>query len=126
MAMLNTSTIIEKAKEFAHTLASTKEFRDFQVAQRNLERDSEAHRLMQEFRKKQRELQEARMGGRFLSGDAIGDINRLRKMLMSNSTMGEYTRSQQLAIGLIQDANSAISEALGMDFGRNSSAGGPC
>lgn len=126
MGILIGNSIVEKAKSFAKILALSREFQEFHSTQEKLKQDEGARSLLEQFQKKQREVQEARMRGRGFSGDAINEIERLQRKLQSNSTIMEWAQAQQDAIGLIQDTNQEISRAAGFDFGQSSSSGGPC
>jgi len=126
MGNLNGNSIIEKAKSFAKILASSGEFQEFHSVQEKLKQDKGAQSLLEEFQKKQREVQEARMKGRGFSGSAFDEITKIRHKLQSNSTIMTWAKAQQDVIRLIQDTNQVISRAAGFDFGQNSSSGGPC
>lgn len=126
MGNLNGNSIVEKAKSFAKILASSREFQEFYSAQEKLKQDKEAQSLLEQFQKKQREVQEARMRGIGFSGEAVAEIQRLQHKLQNNSTIMAWAQAQQDAIGLIQDTNQVISNAAGFDFGQNSSSGGSC
>jgi len=126
MGILNGDTIVEKARSFSKILASSREFQELYSAQGKLNQDKEAKSLLEQFQRKQREFQEARMSGRGFSGEAIEEIENLQDKLQSNSTIMEWARAQQDAIAMIQETNQVISDAAGFDFGQNSSSGGPC
>lgn len=126
MGMLSGNSIVEKAKSFAKVLASSQEFQEFYSIQEKLKQDGEAQSLIEKFQDKQREVWEAQMGGIVLSEEAIGEIKKLQLKLQANPTIMEWTRAQQKVIGLIQDTNQVISDAVGFDFGQSSSSGGPC
>jgi cell fate (sporulation/competence/biofilm development) regulator YlbF (YheA/YmcA/DUF963 family) len=126
MGILVGNSIAEKAKSFAKILVSSREFQRFFSAQEELKKDKVAQPLLERFRSKQREFQEARMKGRGFSGDAVDEIQGLQHKLESNSIIIEWAQTQQDAISLIQDTNQVISEAAGFDFGQSSSSGGPC
>ena len=61
MGMLSGNSIVEKSKLFAKILASSQEFREFHSAQEKLKQDKEAQSLLDQFQRKQREVQEARL-----------------------------------------------------------------
>jgi len=126
MGVLIGNSIVEKAKSFAKILSLSREFQEFHSTQDKLKQNEEARSLLEEFAKKQREVQEAQMSGRGFVGDAITEIVELRRKLESNATIIEWVRAQQHAIFLIREANQAISLAAGFDFGQSSSSGGPC
>ena len=126
MAILTGNSIVGKAKSFAKILASSREFQEFHSAQEKLKQDKEAGSLLEQFQKKQREVREARMSGRGVSGNAFSEIERLQRKLQSNSIIMDWAQSQQDAIGLIQDTNQIITNAAGFGFGQSSSGGGSC
>lgn len=126
MVIVNGDSIVDKARSFAKVLASSRAFQEFYSARGKFEQDKEAQSLLEQFQRKQREFQEARIRRTVFSGDAVAEVQRLQGKLQSNSTIMQWARAQQDAIELIQIANEIISEAAGFDFGQNSSAGGPC
>jgi len=126
MGILNGNLIAEKAKAFAKVLDSSQEFQEFHSAQEKLKQDKEANSLLEQFQKKQQEVQQARLRGKGFSGDAIYEIQELQRKLQSNSIIMDLVRAQQEVISLIQEINQVISIAAGFDFGQSSSSGGPC
>lgn len=127
MKKLNGNSIVEKARSFAKILASSREFQEFYSTQEKLKQDKEALSLLEQFQRKQQEIQEARMRGRgFFSGDELDEIERLQRKLESNSTIMAWAQAQQDVIELIRKTNQVISNAAGFDFGQNSSSGGAC
>jgi cell fate (sporulation/competence/biofilm development) regulator YlbF (YheA/YmcA/DUF963 family) len=126
MGILNGNSIVEKAKSFAKILALSQEFQEFHSAQGKLKQDKEAQSLLEQFQKKQQEVQQARLRGKGFSGDAIYEIQELQRKLQSNSTIMELVGRQQDVISLIQEINQVISIAAGFDFGQSSSSSGPC
>jgi cell fate (sporulation/competence/biofilm development) regulator YlbF (YheA/YmcA/DUF963 family) len=126
MDILTDNSIVEKAKSFAKLLASSQEFQKFYSAEEKLKQNQEAQSLLEQFKRKQQEFQEARMSGRGARGDAAAEIQSLQDKLQANPTIMAWARAQQEAISMIQEANQMISSAAGFDFGRNSSSRGPC
>jgi len=126
VAILSGNSIAEKARSFAKLLTSSREFQGFYFAGEKLKQDKEAQSLLEEFRKKQRQVQEARMRGRSFSGDAFAEIQALQDKIQSNPIIMTWAWAQQDAIGLIQETNQVISNAAGFDFGQGSSSRGPC
>lgn len=110
----------------AKVLASSQEFQKFYSAEEKLKRDQEAQSLLEQFKRKQQEFQEARMSGKGIRGDAVAEIQSLQDKLQANRTIMAWAQAQQEVISLIQEVNQIISYAAGFDFGRNSSSGGPC
>ena len=126
MEQLSNEVIVEQAKVFAKTLASSQEFQKFYAAQEQFNQDQEARALLEKFQEKQREFQEARMKGTVPSETVVTEIQQLHKQVQQNVTIMAWTNAQQDAIRLIQDANKTISAAAGFDFGQTLSGNGCC
>ena len=126
MEQLSNEVIVEQAKVFAKTLASSQEFQKFYAAQEQFNQDQEARALLEKFQEKQRELQEAQMKGTVPSETVVTELQRLQKQVQQNVTIMAWANAQQDAIRLIQDANQAISVAAGFEFGQMLSGNGSC
>lgn len=126
MGILEGNSILEKAKSFAKILVSSREFQEFHSAQEKLKKDKEAQTLLEQFQRKQKEFQEARMRGGNPFDKISAEMESLQLRLQNNSSIMEWARAEQDSIGLIQETNQIISNVAGFDFGRSSSSGGPC
>ncbi|MCX5835105.1 MAG: hypothetical protein NTV99_11485 [Deltaproteobacteria bacterium] len=58
--------------------------------------------------------------------DLYVKIEALQDKIRASDTIMNWMRAEQIAIGLIQEANEAISGAAGFDFGQNASTNGGC
>ena len=126
MEQFNNETIIEQAKTFAKTLASSREFQQFYAAQEQFHQDQEARALLETYQVKQHEFQAAQMKGSGVSGSAVAEIQQLSEKVQQNFTIMAWADAQQKVIRLIQDANQTISAAAGFDFGQTLSGNGAC
>ena len=126
MEQLSNEVIVEQAKVFAKTLASSQEFQKFYAAQEQFNQDQEARALLEKFQEKQREFQEARMKGTVPSETVVTELQRLQKQVQQNVTIMAWANAQQEAIRLIQETNQAISVAAGFEFGQMLSGNGSC
>jgi cell fate (sporulation/competence/biofilm development) regulator YlbF (YheA/YmcA/DUF963 family) len=126
MEKFSDQAIVEQAKAFAKTLALSQEFQKFYATQEQFNQDQEARALLENFQEKQRELQEAQMKGRAITGDAVTEVQQLYKNVQHNLTIMIWAKAQQDAIRLIQETNQAISVTAGFDFGQTLSGNGSC
>ena len=126
MEKFSDQAIVEQAKAFAKTLALSQEFQKFYAAQEQLNQDQEARALLENFQEKQRELQEAQMKGRAITGAAVTEVQQLYENVQHNLTIMIWANAQQDAIRLIQETNQTISVAAGFDFGQTLSGNGSC
>lgn len=126
MEKFSDQAIVEQAKAFAKTLASSREFQKFYTMQEQFNQDQEARALLENFQEKQLEFQEARMRRTGLHDDAADELQQLYRSVQHNRTIMAWANAQQDAIRLIQETNQAISVTAGFDFGQTLSGNGSC
>ncbi len=119
------SSLVEKAKAFAKTLASSEEFEEYYSLQQKLKNDPEARSLLEELEKKHQELRDM-MQGKGGQEDVYVAIQELQDKIRSNDTIMSWLQAEQLAMAMIREANESITGAAGFDFGQNASTNGAC
>ncbi len=121
----NTSSLVENAKAFAKTLASSEEFEEYYSLQQKLKNDPEARSLLEELERKHQELRDM-MQGKGGQEDAYVAIQELQDKIRDNGIIMSWLQAEQVAIAMIQEANEAITGAAGFDFGQNASTNSAC
>jgi len=119
------SSLVEKAKAFAKTLASSEEFEEYYSLQQKLKNDPEARSLLEELERKHQELRDMMQGKRGQE-DVYVAIQELQDKIRSNDTIMSWLQAEQLAMAMIREANESITGAAGFDFGQNASTNGAC
>ena len=118
-------SLVEKARAFAKTLASSEEFEKYYTLQQKLKNDPEARSLLDELERKHQELRDMMQGKRGQE-DVYVAIQELQDKIRSNDTIMSWLQAEQLAMAMIREANESITGAAGFDFGQNASTNGAC
>ena len=80
------SSLVEKARAFAKTLASSEEFEEYYSLQQKLKNDPEARSLLEELERKHQELRDMMQGKRGQE-DVYVAIQELQDKIRSNDTI---------------------------------------
>ncbi|MFP4423952.1 MAG: YlbF family regulator [Candidatus Woesearchaeota archaeon] len=110
--------IKNKTKEFAQGILETKEYRAFLSASKALKENEKATNLLEEFQRKQRELQIKE------DDELMDELRRLQSEVQKDETIMTFVKSQVELINLLKKTSDTISEKIGMPF--TSIAGGCC
>ncbi len=126
MTTTSPSSLVEKARAFAKTLASSEEFEEYYSLQQKLKNDPVAHALLEDLDRVHQELRAGMTKGNRGEEDLYVQIQALQDKIQDNDIIMAWVRAQQLALAMIQEANEAITRTAGFDFGRSASANGAC
>lgn len=114
--------VLLRTDEFIGALESTRVVRRFKEAARRFEEDQEVQSLVQTFRR----FQQAQQNGGVL-GNELRDVRDAQARIQKHRVVQEFLESREAAGEFLQKTNGAISEVLGVDFGRTAGpAGGAC
>lgn len=111
----------EKAVEFAHALANSREVREFRESQEQMMKDTEAVKLLDKLQAKTRELTEKQMYGTQTQED-VREYQRFQLRMLRYPVVGRYYQSQQDLDKLVKATQDIIAKKLGISF----DSGGSC
>ncbi|MEN6509572.1 MAG: YlbF family regulator [Smithella sp.] len=117
-------SLVEKARSLAKTLASSEEFEEYYTIQHKLKNDPEARSILEEFDKKQQELNAGLMQGK--ERELFNEMTALQDKIRANETIMIFLQAEQNVIAMIRDVNEVITREAGFDFGQNASANSAC
>lgn len=126
MEVVTRKEVMEAAKEFGEALASCEEFRAIEEAQKSLNKDGEARKLLFDYQSAQRSMQMSQMWGRKIEQDELNELKSLEMKIKSNQTIKNLLDAQKRLQEVLGNLNGEISNLLGIDFAANSRAGGCC
>ena len=120
-----TSEAREALAGFASALAETPQFRAFEEASNRLQRDEAAQQALRAYQSKYESLQW------LLRLNAVGPDDRaelegLQGTMMSEGSIGAYSRAQQQLAALCQAVADALSERIGLNYAAACRASGCC
>ncbi|WP_253738990.1 halo-CC-star protein HcsL [Halohasta salina] len=109
----------QKLQAFIDAIEDSETYQQFMAANERLENDDEAMELLDEYRQKQRQMQQN------FDQSLMAELQELQEELSENETIQQHRAAQSDLIELLQETNDVISEPIGMEFAQ-SSGGGCC
>jgi cell fate (sporulation/competence/biofilm development) regulator YlbF (YheA/YmcA/DUF963 family) len=102
----------DKAHELAELLSQSEEYKEFKRAKISLEKDQDNLRLLQDFRRKQLEIQMAQLSGEEVDEEYIKQTEHLYELLSMNSKINEYLNAEYKFARMMADIQKIIGEAV--------------
>lgn len=104
-------SVNDRAHELARTLQESDEYRRYIQAKEKLQSDEENSAMLQEFRRKQIELQIAEMAGEDIE-HSLEQLENIYQMLSMNPIINEFLTAEYRLARLMTDVQKIIGEAL--------------
>lgn len=118
-------TMLEATSALAEHLVQSEAFVRFQEADRKLQADREAMRLLTEFAELRGKIR-AQQDSNAISEGEIKRLRELQSAISANHAIRELGEAQELAIALLREVNQEISGLLGVDFASLTRRAGGC
>lgn len=112
-------TVEERLQMFIDAIEDSETYQQFVDANEQLETNEEAITLLDEYRQKQREIQQN------FDQELMADLQEIQEQINTNETIQQQQAARAELIELLQQTNDVISEPIGMEFAQ-SSGGGCC
>ncbi|MFP8890701.1 halo-CC-star protein HcsL [Natrialbaceae archaeon A-CW2] len=109
----------EKLQTFIDAVADSETYQQFIEANKQLESDPEAIELLDEYRQKQRQMQQD------FDQELMAELQEIQTELSENKTIQQHRDAQSALVELLKETNDVISDPIGMEFAQ-SSGGGCC
>ena len=107
-------TVYDLAHELARNLTSTKEFQEFKKAREKLDRDQQAKKMLEDFRKKQFQVQAIKLSGKS-ADEEEKKLQNLYQIVSYNTTVNNYIEAETRFATLMSDIYNIIEKALGFE-----------
>jgi cell fate (sporulation/competence/biofilm development) regulator YlbF (YheA/YmcA/DUF963 family) len=108
----------QKLQVFIDTIEDSETYQRFKMANERLENDDEAMELLDEYRQKQRQMQQS------FDQSLMAELQEIRNEMSENKIIQQHQAAQTELIELLEQTNDVISEPIGMEFAQ--STGGGC
>lgn len=109
------SVIRQAARDFAHALAETTQFKAFERASDQLHHDLVAQQAMQAYQEKQQSLRPLLMLNA-LSPDQQEELQKLHQAFTSQPVVQEYLLAQSDLAALCQHLGDLLSDSIGLNY----------
>ena len=105
-------TAYDKAHELAKLLGKSDEYDLFKKAKHSLEQDEENVKMLQDFKRKQLEIQMAQISGTEVDEEYIRQTEKLYEVLSMNSKVNEYLNAEYRLSRLMSDIQKILGDAV--------------
>lgn len=102
----------DKAHELAKSLSQSDEYKVFRKAKNNLEQNQENVQMLQDFRRKQLEIQMAHISGEEIDEEYIKQTEKLYELLSMNPSINEYLNAEYRLSRMMSDVQKIIGDAV--------------
>ncbi|MEW6623125.1 MAG: YlbF family regulator [Bacillota bacterium] len=102
----------EIAHDLAKSLSKSDEYQEFKKAKSLLEENQESVRLLQDFRRKQLEIQMAQISGEEIDDEYLRQVESLYELLSLNPRINEYLNAEYRLARMMGDIQKIIGEAV--------------
>lgn len=104
--------ILEKARELAELISESPELSAVRAAEEEMANNDGAHALIEQFQKKQAELQQAYMNGQEMTEAQRQEMEALNKQLHDNPFIAKYFAAQDNFQQILNSVNFIITKAI--------------
>ncbi|ATW24246.1 YlbF family regulator [Candidatus Formimonas warabiya] len=104
--------ILNKAQELADALEKSDELRNLREAEKTMQSDKQAMKLMNDFRVKQLEVYNMQVAGEEPSDQLTEELDQLREKLQENLFIMDYLSAQEKVGKILEQINNIISQVL--------------
>ncbi|ARU59737.1 hypothetical protein CBW65_00760 [Tumebacillus avium] len=104
--------LYDKAHELARALQSTQEFQLLQDLKKRVDQDPSVKKILDDFRRRQWELETRRLMGEEVTEDDLGQMTRLQEALSMNDTARRYLEAEYRFGMMYADIHKILGEAV--------------
>lgn len=105
-------SVYNKAHDLARELTASVEYQDYLKAKENLEKDKPNMMLLEEFRRKQWEVQMAQFLGQEIEEEVINQLDQVYQALSLNPLINEFLMAEYRLTRLLGDVQKILSTSL--------------
>ncbi|MDI3533848.1 MAG: hypothetical protein PWQ82_213 [Thermosediminibacterales bacterium] len=105
----------DKAHELARALADSKEYKEYKKAHEKIKQDPKALEMLEDFRKKQLEVQAAQLAGQPVE-EKSKQLENLFQVINYNQLIREFLTAEARFLTLIADVQKIIGKAVEIDI----------
>lgn len=104
--------LYDKAHDLARALQSTQEFQLLQDLKKRVDQDPSVKKILDDFRRRQWELETRRLMGEEVTEDDLGQMTRLQEALSMNDTARRYLEAEYRFGMMYSDIHKILGEAV--------------
>ncbi|ASS74501.1 hypothetical protein CIG75_05490 [Tumebacillus algifaecis] len=102
----------DKAHELARALQNSQEFQLLELLKKSVDQDSAVKKLLDDYRRRQWELETRRLMGEEITQEDLGQMARLQEALTSNETARQYLAAEYQFGLMYSDIHKILGDAV--------------
>lgn len=96
----------------ANSLKESNEFKRFKMAKDKIEKDEKLKQMVNDFKKKQFELEQKRIQGQEVTSSDVYSLQQLYQIISLNPDIEEYLSAEMMFARILADISKILSDAL--------------
>lgn len=108
--------VYDKANELAKALSESTEYKSYKAAKEKAEKNSSSKDILNDFKKRQFELQAMQLSGQKPDESKISQIQSLYQVIILNPDIAEYLRAEFAFNQMFSDIYNIIGKAVDLDL----------
>ena len=104
------------AKELANSIRESEEFKTWEAAKKKIAEHEAAKVMLDDFRKKQWKLEEARMAGEEITTEQQEELKKLFEIISYNPYVSEFLMAEMRMHNMVLEIQKIIASAIGVEL----------
>lgn len=104
------------AKELADSIRESEEFKSWEAAKKKIEEHEAAKVMLEDFRKKQWKLEEARIAGQEITDEEKAELKKLFEIISYNPYVSELLMAEMRINNMVLEIQKIIASAIGVEL----------
>lgn len=108
--------VYDKANELAKALSESEEYKSYRAAKEKVDKSSSAKDILNDFKKRQFELQAMQLSGQKPDESKLSQIQSLYQVIILNPDIAEYLKAEFTFNQMFSDIYNIIGKAVDLDL----------
>lgn len=109
--------VYDSAHQLARVLKQSTEYTEYKNLEKKLKENPSAKEMLDDFRKRQFEVQSAQMMGQKVDEEKVKKLQELQKILMQDPAITEFLHAEYRLTQILADIYKILGDALELDTG---------
>ena len=106
--------VYDEAHNLARAIKESTEFKNFDEARKEVEKDEQTAQMIKDLQAKQVEIQAAQMTGQEINPDTVAQMQSLATMIATKPLAAKYIQAEGAFSVMVNDVFGILGEAMGM------------
>jgi len=107
-----TQNIYDLAYSLANSIKESDEFKRYKLAKEKIDKDEKLKQMVEDFKKKQIDLEQKRLQGQDIKNEDIYALEKLYQIISLNPDIEKYLSSEMMLFKILSDISKILADAL--------------